>query len=140
MLAMQNLEQRCMTSTSKLNRLMLDVDKTKIKLGNATTKLLDLNNGKFVEHTVMDMDSSVSNAERSAPTESDKVNSMEKVSFRLVVSQTESYLLQTLLSLPKAVEEAVTNGLTMMDRCYEKVLLNLEDSDDEEENDNGQKQ
>ncbi|KAG4073915.1 hypothetical protein HA402_014120 [Bradysia odoriphaga] len=98
---------------------MLDVDKTKIKLGNATTKLLDLNNGKFVEHTVMDMDSSVLNTEKCTPAESEKV--------------------QAFVPLPKAVEEAVTNGLNMMDRCYEKVLLNLEDSEDEDENDNLQK-
>ncbi|XP_037044014.1 WASH complex subunit 2 isoform X2 [Bradysia coprophila] len=113
----KNLEQRCMTSNNNLNRLMLDVDKTKIKLGNATTKLLDLNNGKFVEHTVMDMDSSVSNTEKCTPAENDKA----------------------FVPIPKAVEEAVTNGLNMMDRCYEKVLLNLEDSEDEDENDNGQK-
>lgn len=47
--------------------------------------------------------------------------------------------LQILVPLPKAVEAAVTNGLNMMDRCYEKVLLNLEDSD-EEDNENEQKQ
>lgn len=52
---------------------MLDVDKTKIKLGNATTKLLDLNNAKFVEHTVMDMDSSLSNTEKCSTAENDRV-------------------------------------------------------------------
>lgn len=62
-----------MTSNNNLNRLMLDVDKTKIKLGNATTKLLDLNNAKFVEHTVMDMDSSLSNTEKCSTVENDKV-------------------------------------------------------------------
>lgn len=62
-----------MTSNNNLNRLMLDVDRTKIKLGNATTKLLDLNNAKFVEHTVMDMDSSLSNTEKCPTAETDKV-------------------------------------------------------------------
>lgn len=62
-----------MTSNNNLNRLMLDVDKTTIKLGNATTKLLDLNNGKFVEHTVMDMDAIVSNTEKGMPAENEKV-------------------------------------------------------------------
>lgn len=52
---------------------MLDVDKTKIKLGNATTKLLDLNNAKFVEHTVMDMDTVMSNTENCPTAENDKV-------------------------------------------------------------------
>ncbi len=65
-----------MASNNNLNRLMLDVDKTKIKLGNATTKLLDLNNGKFVEHSVMDMDSSMANTEKCSTGESDKVNKL----------------------------------------------------------------
>lgn len=58
---------------------MLDVDKTKIKLGNATTKLLDLNNAKFVEHTVMDMDASLSNTEKCFTNESDKVCIMTSI-------------------------------------------------------------
>ncbi|KAJ6641565.1 WASH complex subunit 2 [Pseudolycoriella hygida] len=106
----QNLEQRCVTSNNNLNRLMLDVDKTKIKLGNATTKLLDLNNSKFVEHTVADIDTFVPNSEKCSTVENDKA----------------------FIPLPKAVEEAVTNGLSMMDRCYEKMLLTLEDSDEDE--------
>lgn len=56
---------------------MLDVDKTKVKLGNATTKLLDLNNTTFVEHTVMDIDSSLSNTEKCSTTENDKVELMK---------------------------------------------------------------
>lgn len=69
---LQNLEQRCTTTNTNLNQLMLDLDTTKVKLGNATTKLLDLNNAKFVEHTVMDIDS-LSNVDKSFIAESDKV-------------------------------------------------------------------
>lgn len=76
-----------MTSNNNLNRLMLDVDKTKIKLGNATTKLLDLNNGKFVEHTVMDMESSLSNAEKCSTSENDKVKSTYKSRYKKVVCE-----------------------------------------------------
>lgn len=62
-----------MTSSNNLNNLMLDVDKTKIKLGNATTKFLDLNNAKFVEHTVMDVDSTLSISEKCSTAENGKV-------------------------------------------------------------------
>lgn len=70
---------------------MLDVDKTKVKLGNATTKLLDLNNTTFVEHTVMDIDSSLSNTEKCSTAENDKVELINRIRVTINVSMRNSF-------------------------------------------------
>ena len=93
--------------------MLLEIDKTNIRVENATNKILCLKNVQFMEARVKDeVETSTSSKKIIASQDATKENG----------------------SMLDAIQIAVGNGLKMMENCYEKVVLDIGDDSDDEEN------
>lgn len=106
----QNLEERCTKTQTKMNTMLLRADETRIRLGNTTNTLESLQNSQFVENRVYEEDETVANQ----PTSSDAIK-------------------KSPMTPMEAIQTAIDNSLNMMSACYEKVSMEIDDSDNEEE-------
>lgn len=63
----QNLESRCTTTKSEIDRMMMGLNNTSLRLENTTNKMLSLKNLQFMEARVHDeTESSVNTANKNA--------------------------------------------------------------------------
>ena len=94
--------------------MQLDLDATQVALGNTTNKLLALQHSQFVESRVYDDDETIANVQH-VPTGDTTNGSKAK---------------ETTI---EALEFALKSGLNMMEKCFDKVTLDLDDSDDDDD-------
>lgn len=115
---LQKIEERGNRTTHNLHKIQLDLDKAQVALGNTTNRLMSLQHSQFVENRVYDDDetfaSTANISDISQPT-TEKPN------------------------LVDALQYALSSGVKMMDKYYEKVTFELsDDSEDDEVDEAGQ--
>lgn len=108
---MQKIEERSTRTSGNLNKMMSDLDRAKVALGNTTNRLMSLQHTQFVENRVYDDDDEVvaSNSAQltAAPTEEKK-------------------------SLVEALQHVLDCGTKVMNKYYERVSFELSDDSDDE--------
>ncbi|XP_055379383.1 WASH complex subunit 2 [Condylostylus longicornis] len=103
-----NLSTRANTTKANLNKMDINLEKSCIAFENASNKLSALSKTQFVESRVFDDD-------ETKPKQVSIENEMK------VYNPNET------------LKIILDNNLKMLENCYEKVLLNLDDSDEEDE-------
>lgn len=105
----KNLEQRAMNVKTNINRMLLNADETNVKLSNINNKLSALQNSQFVENRVYEEDETISNVAEvpCVPAQKPPTAAVD------------------------AVNAIVDSGLKVLQKMYDKVTIELDDSDDE---------
>lgn len=115
---LQKIEERGNRTTHNLHKMQLDLDKAQVALGNTTNRLMSLQHSQFVENRVYDDDetfASAANIPDISQSTAEKPN------------------------LVDALQYALSSGVKMMDKYYEKVTFELsDDSEDDEVDEAGQ--
>lgn len=101
--------------------MLRDLGRANLRLENTANKMLSLKNMQFIEARVRDDIDESMNTAASASAGGDVVST----------DATPPPPLTTAM----AIRTAVDNGLRMLDRCYEKVTLRLDDDDSDNEDD-----
>lgn len=106
------MEFRATQTKTNINKMMLSVQETKIHLNNTHNKLHALQNLQFVENRVYDEDETISNLSE-------------------VPQMADENQRKSAIDSAEAIKIAIRQGLQVLDTFYEKVTLDLDDSDDE---------
>lgn len=104
------VESRGNQTQQNLSKMILEVDSSNVELANTANKLLALQNSQYVENRVYEDDETTA-IDTTVATE--KKNEQQAVSAKELISAIR------------------VNTKRMIDNCYEKVILDLSDSEDE---------
>ncbi|XP_037923820.1 WASH complex subunit 2 isoform X2 [Hermetia illucens] len=107
------LERRATKTTNSIHRLGLDVDWTNVALGNVTNQLAALQHSQFVENRVYEDDETIAN-ESEVPVSDESE------------AKTKNDPIETLTKL-------LHKSMSVLERHYEKVSIDIEDSDEEDD-------
>ncbi|XP_031616468.1 WASH complex subunit 2 [Contarinia nasturtii] len=115
---MQNLsktiQDRGNRTTYNLHTSMLELDRTKITLENATNQLMALQHKQFIENRVYDDDETIASIENVPTTDSQHIDEPKP-------------------SVIEALQNAIDTGMQMVDKYFDKVTFELSDSDDDDD-------
>ncbi|KFB41638.1 AGAP007833-PA-like protein [Anopheles sinensis] len=119
----KNLEEKCTKTRDNLNSLMLQVDQTELKLSNATNQFSAVEQVKFVENRVEEDDESFYGLRRRRQQQQ---HLQQQADERKEVSNQGQ---DPERSLDDLIQLAVERSIEGMYKSYEKVTLQLTDSD-----------
>lgn len=121
-----NLERRCTATRTNIDTMLLGLDRANLRLENTTNKMLSLKNLQFIEARVQD----------DIEAGMISVNTTAFTSSNITAGAADTTDNNELMTTVAAVRTAVDNGLSMLNRCYEKVILHLDDDSDADDDDN----